>query len=60
MTKEDLIKEAFHHLNSFKRHRALMEVNNDKRYHELKTYKHIDGLELTMRAIQKDQREVKN
>lgn len=59
MTKEDLIKEAFYHLNSFKRHRTLHDMKPDKNHHMLKMYQHIDALELAIRAIQKDQREVK-
>lgn len=55
MSKEDLITEAFGYLNSFKRHRALVDIKpQDKRYHELQMYKMIDYLELSMRAIKKD------
>lgn len=55
MTKEDLFTEAFGYLNSFKRHRALSEIKpQDKRYHELQQYKMIDRLELSLRALKKE------
>lgn len=57
MTKEDLISEAFYAINSFKRHRALVDIKtNDRHYNELQMYKQIDKLELSLRAIQKEMR----
>lgn len=63
-TNIDLIGLAFKNINGFKRHRSLAETsrqegNTDRAiYHELKQYKFIDGLELTLRAIQKGLREL--
>jgi hypothetical protein len=55
MSKEDLIQEAFGAINSFKRHRALVEIKpHDKNYHELQMFKMIDKLELSLRAINKE------
>lgn len=60
----DLTSQAFRYINSYKRHRTLAEAarcdgNTDKAiYHELKQYKCFDGLELTLRAIQKGFREI--
>lgn len=59
------IKNAFYHLNSFKRHRSLLNIERSKpapdvreiHYHELKMYQFIDNLELSIRAINKDNRE---
>jgi flavoprotein len=62
MTKEDLISEAFGALNSFKRHRALKEIKpltSDRQYHELQMFKMFDKLELSLRAIQKEIRGMK-
>jgi hypothetical protein len=59
-TRQDLIKEAFNQLNSYKRHRAKTgiarkEKNEDKaQYHELRQYRAIDELELALRAIQRE------
>ena len=63
-TNMDLIGLAFKDINAYKRHRALAESSRkdgktDKAiYHELKQYKHIDSLELALRAIQKGLREI--
>lgn len=63
-TNIDLIGLSFRNINGFKRHRALADSarqdgNMDRAiYHELKQYKYIDSLELTIRAIQKGLREV--
>ena len=55
MSKEDLMQEAFGYLNSFKRHRALIDIKqHDKQYHELQMYKMLDKLELSLRAINKE------
>jgi hypothetical protein len=54
MESNELIKEAFGALNSYKRHRALKEIKlNDRQYHELQMFKMIDKIELALRAIQK-------
>lgn len=59
----ELTTMAFGYINSFKRHRALAESCRNEGdtskaiYHELKQYKEIDGLELALRAIQKELRE---
>lgn len=59
MTTQDLFKEAFGYLNSYKRHRALAEVKKtDTQYNELQQYKMIDQLELALRAIQSKYRNV--
>jgi hypothetical protein len=55
MTKEDLMLEAFGALNSFKRHRALVDIKpQDKQYHTIQMYKMFDKLELSLRAINKE------
>lgn len=60
MSKEDLIQEAFGYLNSFKRHRALVDIKqHDRQYHELQMFKMVDKLELSLRAINKEFREDK-
>ncbi|AZS49257.1 hypothetical protein BpsS140_00066 [Bacillus phage vB_BpsS-140] len=57
-SNEELLKLAFDNMNSFKRHRALAEDcrrsgdTTTAIFHELKQYKHIDSVELAMRAIQ--------
>lgn len=62
MTREDLIKEAFNHLNAFKRSRALEQVEREKMNHDkamqhrLHQFENVDKLELTLRAIQKNYR----
>lgn len=57
MTTQDIFKEAFGYLNSFKRHRALKDIKKtDTQYNELQMYKMIDHLELSLRAIQKEYR----
>jgi hypothetical protein len=64
LSQQDLIKRAFTYLNSFKRHRALEKMKRyDKEfekatYHQLKQYEMFDNLELTLRAIQKGEREI--
>jgi len=58
-------KNAFYHINSYKRHRALFNIEKAKpdanreqlQYHELKMYQFIDNLELSLRALQRDHRE---
>lgn len=61
---KDLISQAFSYVNDFKRSRTIAEAsrkdnNMDKAiFNELKQYKSIDGLELTLRAIQKGLREL--
>lgn len=62
MTKEELMKNCFYYLNSFKRHRALALIKRNEgklqecAFDELKMYQFIDSLELGLRAIQKDMR----
>lgn len=62
MTTQDLIQQAFRSIDTFKRHRSLKELESyDKRdFHELRMYKMIDQLELSLRAINKDLRETKD
>jgi ribulose 1,5-bisphosphate carboxylase large subunit-like protein len=58
MGTNELIQEAFGYLNSYKRHRALVDIKkDDKKYHELQMYKMIDRMELALRAINKEVRE---
>lgn len=63
VSETELIQQAFYYLNTYKRHRALeqVEIQNNNRdqvtYHCLKQYQMIDALELALRAIQKDRRE---
>lgn len=59
MDKAELVQTAFGAINSFKRHRALMEIKpyQEKPFHELQMFKMIDQLELALRAINKDIRE---
>jgi hypothetical protein len=60
----ELITIAFTHINSYKRARALadynrLQGNREKAdQYELKRFRHIDGLELALRAIQKGLREI--
>ena len=60
---EEIIKEAFKHLNAFKRYRAMYETaqyKNDRDQAtllELKMYKSFDQLELSLRGIQRENRE---
>jgi hypothetical protein len=57
MGTNELIQEAFGYLNSFKRHRALVDIKqDDRKYNELQMYKMIDRLELALRAINKEVR----
>jgi hypothetical protein len=57
-----LIKQAFKHLNSFKRYRALGESagergnSSEAERMELLQYKTIDQLELTLRGLQSELR----
>lgn len=59
------IKNAFFYINSFKRHRALFNIERAKQdsnkemlnYHELKMYQFIENLELAIRALNKENRE---
>lgn len=63
--EENMFKNAFYHLNSFKRHRSLYNMERSKHsseqeklnYHELKMYQFVDNLELALRALQKENRE---
>lgn len=61
---KELISICFGHINSYKRARALADYNRlngnrDKAdVYELKKYRHIDGLELALRAIQKGLRQI--
>jgi len=59
MEAKELVEEAFGYLNSYKRHRALVEIEgyDRKEFHELARYKNIDKLELALRAIKKELRE---
>lgn len=63
-TNIDLIGISFTNINAYKRHRALAESSrregdtDNAIYHELKQYKTIDGLELSLRAIQRGLRDV--
>lgn len=62
---EENFNNAFYHINSFKRHRAFHNMERAKpnankellQYHELKMYQFLDNLELTLRALQKENRE---
>jgi hypothetical protein len=60
---EGLIKDAFKHLNTFKRFRAMHDTATTKgdmraaEELELKMYKSIDQLELSIRGIQRENRE---
>lgn len=65
MTMEEQIKQAFRHLNAFKRFRALTETAREKQKSmqeierlELQAYKSIDQLELQLRGIQRENREI--
>lgn len=56
-----LVKDAFYHLNNYKRHRVLEDSPTEStNYHRLGKYKSIDQLELTLRAIQKEIRNTAN
>ena len=65
MTEQDLVTKAFSYLNAYKRHRALTQINrlegnrDQANFHELKQYQFIDSLELSLRAIQKGLRDMK-
>ena len=55
----DLCKQGFAAINNFKRHRTLRDNANtevDRNFHELHMYKTFDSIELTMRAIQSNER----
>jgi hypothetical protein len=60
----ELMTICFSHINGYKRARALadynrLQGNRDKAdAYELKRFRHIDGLELALRAIQKGLREI--
>lgn len=64
MSNQELISKAFKRVNDFKRHRSLaktadIEGNREKQtYHSLKMYELFDALELTLRAIQRKEREL--
>lgn len=64
MTEQSLLSECFYYINSFKRHRVLENVRRQEgnapkaNYHKLKQYELIDSLELAMRAVQKDRRNI--
>lgn len=61
-TNFDLCRDAFHAVNEFKRSRTLAEIARHEGstetaiYHELKQYKAFDRLELSLRAIQQNER----
>jgi hypothetical protein len=58
----ELCRDGFHAINEFKRSRTLEELarqegNTDSAmYHELKMFKAFDRIELTLRAIQQNER----
>lgn len=55
----DLCRQAFKAINAYKRHRTLANTvidGKDKLYHELQMYKQFDSLELTVRAINSNER----
>lgn len=66
MTELEQVKQLFDHLNSFKRNRALAEIRREEgksdqsQFHELRSFKDIDKLELGLRALQKHLREKPN
>lgn len=63
---KEIMGIAFMHINGYKRARALADYNRiqgrkDKAdLYELKRFRHIDGLELALRAIQKGLREIED
>jgi hypothetical protein len=60
---QDLINDAFKYINAFKRHRTMQSEARYKANHveaqiqELKMYQTFDSLELTIRGIQRMERE---
>ncbi|AMQ66660.1 head-tail joining protein [Bacillus phage Mgbh1] len=64
LTQRELIDKAFTYLNAFKRHRALAHIKRNERdyekanYHEMRAYQTFDSLELSLRAIQRGQRDL--
>lgn len=51
-SKLDLMSDAFSALNNFKRHRTMHENKPEERtHHELRMYKMVDQLELTLRGL---------
>ena len=62
--KRELLQMAFAHINAYKRARARADYDRKEGKRdsadvwELKKFRSIDGLELTLRAIQKDLREM--
>lgn len=62
LTQEELFKQAFYYLNSFKRHRALEQIKQHEgdrqavQFNQLKQYQFIDSLELALRALQSGHR----
>jgi hypothetical protein len=61
---KELLQMAFAHINAYKRARARADYDRKEGKREsadiweLKKFRAIDGLELTLRAIQKDLREI--
>lgn len=64
-TNFDLCRDAFKSINEFKRSRTLSEQARQDGdiskaiFHELKTYKAFDAIELYLRAIQSNERNAK-
>jgi hypothetical protein len=60
LSTDELVGKAFYYLNSFKRHRALANIEksggNYEEFlkNELKQFQFFDNLELTLRALQKE------
>lgn len=55
----ELCKQGFYAVNKYKRHRTLRESSNteaDRNFHELQMFKTFDSIELTLRAIQSNDR----
>lgn len=56
----DLCRQAFKAINAFKRHRTLANSTTDgkdKLYHELQMYKQFDSIELSVRAINANEKQ---
>lgn len=62
----ELCREAFDAINEYKRSRSMAETARSEGkteraiFHELKTYKAFDRLELIIRGIQQNERHVNN
>lgn len=65
---ESKFKDLFFYLNSYKRHRTLLNAERAKNqplksevdFHELKMFQFIDSIELMVRGMQKEERENDN